>query len=331
MTGGSSFVGAAIVRALVANGHRVRALARSDASQRGLSALGAEPVQGDLLDARSLEIGVQGTTVVVHAAGSLTSAARYADHEKTNVEGTRLVLAAAKRAGVKRFIYVSAASVVIDADHPTEGDESLPVKFHRSMAYSATKGIAERLVLEANGQSMVTLALRPPLIWSEDAPLIDRLGVTFRQGLFAWIGGGEFSYDVCHVDNLASAVVQSLEHGSGGQPYFVTDDETSTMKSFFTALMIAAGNPAIGRAVPYWVAALLGRLIGFGFSVFRPGKTPPLTLENVRLVGHTLRVSNARAKQELRYSPPVTRTEGLERIRRARRVATAEISRSVRA
>ncbi len=326
VTGGSGYVGAAIVRALVAAGHGVRGLARSETSAQALSALGAEPVRGDLLDARSLDTGAQGSTVVVHAAGSLTSAARYADHERTNVEGTRLVLAAAKRAGAKRLIYISAASVVVDADRPTDGDESLPVMFHRSMAYSATKGIAERLVLEANGPSMVTLALRPPGVWSEDAPFIDILGVAFRQHRFVWISGGEFPYSVCHVDNLASAVVQSIEHGRGGQPYFVTDNETSTMRSFFTALMEAAGYPAKGPAVPYWFVALLGRLIGFTFSLFRPGKIPPLTLENVRMMGHTLRVSSARAKRELCYSPPVNRTDGLERIRGARRLATPGIA-----
>jgi nucleoside-diphosphate-sugar epimerase len=318
VTGGTGFVGAAVVRALVAAGHRVRALTRSEAGHQALSALGAEPVRGDLLDAASLDVGAHGAAVVVHAAASLTSGVRYADHERTNVEGTRLLLAAAKRAGARRFIYVSAASIVVDADRPTEGDESLPVKFHRSMPYSATKGIAERLVLDANGPAMVTLALRPPFIWGERAPSIELIGDAFRRGRFVWIGGGAFPYSVCHVDNLASAVVRSVEQGSGGKPYFVTDDETSSMKSFFTAVMDAAGHPVKAAAVPYWFAALLGRFIGFVFSVFRPDKVPPLTLENVRLMGHTLRVSSARARHELRYAPPVSRADGLERMKGAR-------------
>ncbi len=318
VTGGSGFVGAAIVRALVAAGHRVRALARSDASAAALSALGAVPVRGDLLDAASLRAGVEGATVVVHAAASLTSAVRYADHERINVEGTWQVLSAAKQASVRRFIHVSAASIVIDGDHPTDGDESLPVRFHRSMPYSATKGLAEQLVLAESGPSMLTLALRPPLVWGEGAPSIDRIGEAFREGRFVWIGGGQFPYSVCHVDNLASAVVQSVERGRGGEAYFVTDDETSTMKAFFTALMEAAGHPSKARAVPYWFAAVLGRIVGLVFSVLRPRQTPPLTLENVRLIGHTLRVSNARARRELGYVPRVRRADGLARMRSAR-------------
>jgi nucleoside-diphosphate-sugar epimerase len=324
LTGGSGFVGAAFVKPLIAAGHRVRALARSEASAKALLAHGAEPVLGDLLDAGSLDTGARGATVVIHGAASLTStsAVRFADHERTNVEGTRLLLAAAKRGGAKRFIYISAASIVIDAAHSTEGDELLPVQFDRSMPYSATKGVAERLVLDANQSSMVTLALRPSFVWGEGAPLIDEIGKAFRQGNFVWIGGGDFPYSVCHVDNLVSAVVRSIDHGVGGHPYFIIDDETSTMKSFITALMQAAGYPAKASVVPYWLAALLARVSALFLSVFRPGKRPPLRLEDVKIMGHMLRVSSARAKHELGYSPMVHLADGLERVRVARLAAT---------
>jgi nucleoside-diphosphate-sugar epimerase/uncharacterized protein (DUF2147 family) len=319
LTGGSGFVGTAIARALISAGHQVRALARSKQSAEALAALGAVPVSGDLLDATSLEAGLQGASVVVHAAASLTSAVRYQDHERINVEGTRIALACAARARVKRFVYISAASVVIDGDKPTDGDESLPVVFHRSMPYSATKGLAERLVLEANGPSLFTLALRPPFIWGEGAPAIDRIVETFRAGQFLWIGGGDFAYSVCHVDNLAAAVTRSLDHGLGGHAYFVVDEETTTMKSFFAALVEARGQPATARAAPYWLAALIGRCVGFLFSLLRPRATPPVTLENVRLIGRQLRLSSARAARELGYVPAVSREEGLARLRSGRR------------
>ena len=107
LTGGSGFVGAAIIRALVSAGHRVRALARSEASAGTVSSLGAEPVRGDLDDEQSLADGVRGATVVVHAAGSLTSGVRYRDHERINVNGTRRVLAAARQVRKPCIVFAS--------------------------------------------------------------------------------------------------------------------------------------------------------------------------------------------------------------------------------
>lgn len=322
VTGGSGFVGAAIVRALVAAGHRVRALARREESARVVEALGAEPVRGDLLDREVLDKGMRGASVVVHAAASLTSGVRYRDHERTNVEGTRAVLASARHAGARRFIYLSAASVVIDADRPTHGDETLPVVHHRSMPYSATKGIAERMVLEASDSAMSTIALRPPFIWGEGAPAIELVAREFHAGRFVWIGGGTFPYSVCHVDNIAAAVVRSVDAVHGGRAYFVTDDEVTPMREFFTQLVQAVGERAQARAVPYWFAALLARVIGVVFAIVRPGKQPPLTLENVRLVGHRLEVSSSLAKRELGYVAAVSREAGMARLRAAHRAAT---------
>lgn len=315
VTGGSGFVGVAIIRALISSGHRVRALARSEASARTVSSLGAEPVRGDLEDEAAFATGIRGSTVVVHAAASLTSGLRYQDHERTNVEGTRRVLAGARQAKVRRFVYVSAASVVIEPGQPTYGDESLRVVFDRSMPYSATKGLAEKVVLEANSGEMTTIALRPPFIWGEGAPSLGHIADAFSQGRFLWIGGGDYGYSVCHVDNLASAVVRSLDHGQGGKAYFVTDDDVTSMRRFFTDVIEATGQPAKARAVPYWFGAVLARMMGLVFALLRPGKQPPLTLETVRLIGKRLEVSNARAKRELGYYPTTSRELGLQRMR----------------
>ncbi len=324
VTGGSGFVGAAIIRAMVSAGHRVRALARSEESARTVSMLGAEPVRGDLEDEPSLAEALLGSTVVVHAAASLTSGIRYGDHERTNVEGTRKVLESARRAKARRFIYISAASIVIKAGRPTHGNESLPVVHDRSMPYSATKGLAERIVLQADDSVMSTIALRPPFIWSENAPSIRHIARAFHEGRFMWIGGGDYAYSVCHVDNLASAVVRSVDHGQGGKAYFVTDDDVTSMRRFFSDVVEATGQPAKARVVPYWFGALLARIMGLVFPLLRPGKQPPLTLETVRLIGKRLELSSALAKRELGYVPEVSREVGVSRMRAAASNKTVE-------
>jgi nucleoside-diphosphate-sugar epimerase len=315
VTGGSGFVGAAIIRALVSAGHRVLALSRSDASARTVHALGAEPIRGDLDDEGSLTDGMRGATVVVHAAASLTSGVRYHDHERTNVEGTRTVLTSAQRAKVRRFIHISAASIVMKPDQPTQGDESLPIQHDRSMPYSATKGIAERVVLQANGPSMSTIALRPPFVWGPGAHSIENIAHAFHEGKFMWISDGAFPYSVCHVDNLAVAVVRAVDHGQGGHAYFVTDDDVTSARRFFTDVVEATGQEAKARTVPYWFAKLLARTMRLVFAVFRPGKAPPLTLEMVRMMGNRLELSNGLAKRDLGYAPLVSREVGVSRLR----------------
>jgi nucleoside-diphosphate-sugar epimerase len=130
-----------------------------------------------------------------------------------------------------------------------------------------------------------------------------------------WIGGGDYAYSVCHVDNLASAVVRAVDHGQGGKAYFVTDDDLTSMRQFFTEVIEATGQPAKARAVPYWFGSVLARMMGMVFALFRPGKQPPLTLETFRLIGKRLEVSNARAKRELGYEPKISRAVDVARIR----------------
>ncbi|MCB1165485.1 MAG: NAD-dependent epimerase/dehydratase family protein [Leptospiraceae bacterium] len=199
----------------------------------------------------------------------------------------------------------------------------MPIVHDRSMPYSATKGLAEKLVIEAHGSDMSTVALRPPFIWGEGAPSIGHIAQAFREGRFLWIGGGQYPYSVCHVDNLAAAVVRAVDHGRGGRAYFITDDVETSMRQFFTDVIEATGQPARARSVPYWFGAFLARMMGLAFALFNPGKQPPLTLETVRLIGKTLQVSNALAKKDLGYEPPVSREIGIQRIREiASRAAT---------
>lgn len=106
-----------------------------------------------------------------------------------------------------------------------------------------------------------------------------------------------------------------MDNGQGGKAYFVTDDDVTSMRRFVTDVVEATGQPAVARTVPYWFGALLARVMGLVFALFRPGKQPPLTLETVRLIGKRLELSNALAKRELGYVPEVSRGVGLARLR----------------
>src|SRR4029077_8975248 len=114
----SGFVGRPLVRALITNGYAVRALARSATSARVLQAAGAEVVMGDLSDPTALRRGCEDAVTVINCAGHLKMWDTEEAFRKTNVEGTRNLLGAAKSVGVKRFVQIGASASVMGNPKP---------------------------------------------------------------------------------------------------------------------------------------------------------------------------------------------------------------------
>src|SRR5689334_3134560 len=106
VTGGSGFVGRELIAELRRRGVAVRGLARSDAAAAAVTAAGGTPVRGDLDDGAAMEAGMRGCDVVFHAAAYVKQHGPRADFFRINVDGTARALAAARAAGVARFVHV---------------------------------------------------------------------------------------------------------------------------------------------------------------------------------------------------------------------------------
>src|SRR5947199_9892651 len=106
VTGGSGFIGGRLIERLRADGHSVRALARSDAAAARVRGHGAEPVSGDLSDRDAMRSGADGCEWAFHAAATLGDWGTREEFEQGNVVGTRNVLDACSGAGVRRFVHV---------------------------------------------------------------------------------------------------------------------------------------------------------------------------------------------------------------------------------
>jgi nucleoside-diphosphate-sugar epimerase len=161
VTGGSGFVGQNLIPMLVKNGYQVKALARSAQAAQKVESLGAIAVRGDLNDRQALAIGVEDCTTVFHLAASVDFFASEKELKKLHVEATELLLEVAKNAKVHRFVYLGAASVIMNGKPIVDADESF-VSNHIIDGYSKTKLEAENLVLRANNKSFQTISLRPP-------------------------------------------------------------------------------------------------------------------------------------------------------------------------
>jgi nucleoside-diphosphate-sugar epimerase len=311
VTGASGFVGGALVRALKAGGAEVLALSRSNTSDACIMALGAQPVGGSLdhIPAGAMD----GCEAVVHAAAHVEAWGPAQTFWQANVEGTRRVLEAARAAGVRRFVHIGTEAAVFDGRPLRDIDETAPLALGAPYPYARTKAHAELAVLRASGTGFETISVRPRLVWGPgDATILPFIREMAAAGRFMWIDGGRALTSTCHVENLAHGVMLALERGRGGEAYFVTDGETSTLRDFLTAYLATVDVDLSGApSAPGWVAgsaAWLGETAWKAFSL--PGQ-PPLTRLAADNMSREITVSDAKARREIGYRPLLSRAEGL--------------------
>ena len=165
VTGGSGFVGAALIERLRSEGWEVRALARSERAAERVRKLGAEPVAGDLDDRDSLKAGAGGSEVAFHAAAKVEDWGDPADFERLNVRGTENVINACCDAGVRRLVHVGTEAALMAGQPLVNVDEEAPLRPDSAALYSSSKAKAEQLVRAANGHGLETVVVRPRFVW----------------------------------------------------------------------------------------------------------------------------------------------------------------------
>lgn len=316
LTGATGFVGGHALRRLLRDGHQVRAVVRSPGQAGRLAATGADVVTSPMTDLPDLTAAMAGCHAVVHCAAHLRMGGPRADFEAGNVALTQRLLQASRAAGLRRFVHLSAASVVMQHPAPLiDIDESQGTTCHPDLPYSSTKAAAEALVLSAAGHGLQTVALRPPLVWGPGDTVDGELGRHIASGRFGWFSGGRFPYATCHVDNLCEAVSLALHASSSGLACFVTDGEPVALRSFLTHRIAARGLVAPRLSVPTMVAWHAAGGLHWLWRSLHMASPPPLTREAVRLLGcpFTLRID--RARQALAYRPVLSVEEGLQRLR----------------
>ncbi|HET7505617.1 MAG TPA: NAD-dependent epimerase/dehydratase family protein [Kofleriaceae bacterium] len=311
VTGGSGFVGGRVIQELRARGAAVAALARSAASSAAVEALGATAVRGDLDDRAAMQAGMTGSDVVIHAAAYVQEHGPLAEFLHVTVTGTENVLAAARAAGVPRFVHVSTEAVLADGKPIVRADETRPRAARPAGPYPLSKGLAEERVLAANRDGLATMIVRPRFIWGAgDTSLLPKIAEAVKHGRFAWIDGGHYLSSTCHVDNVVEGILLAAERGKPGEIYFLTDGEPVEFRAFLTQLLATCDARPGDRSVPLWLARSLAAVTGWM-------KRPPLTRTAVALIGQEVTVVDDKARRELGYTGHVSRERGLAEMRGA--------------
>ena len=297
ITGGSGFIGQALVRRLLGDGHSVRVLVRSEESAAKVSALGAEPVRGELPDSATWRDAVTGSDVVFHLAAETDVTAPRKRHELVTVRGTRAAVDAARYAHVPRFVHCGSEAALLAGDPLVDVDETAPLRPDSEAAYCAVKAISEKIVLDADAPGFATMSIRPRFVWGPGSILIDALVAPAKAGQFAWIGGARHTTDVTFVDNVVEGFMLGWQHGRPGQAYFVTDQHPVTLREFLGTLFEIYG---VDTPIPDVDAETAAREIPVPFRWF---------------LGQTCTLRTDKAVAELGYKPIVSHAAGLDAVR----------------
>jgi nucleoside-diphosphate-sugar epimerase len=316
VTGGSGFVGGALIRRLAREGWTVRALARSERSAAAVEAAGAEAVRGDLDDVNAMRAGMDGADVVHHAAAKVEDFGDPADFQRVTVQGTKNALEAARDAKVPRFVHVGTEAALMAGQPLVNVDENTPLRPDSPAPYPWSKARAEQAVRDANGNGLETVVLRPRFVWGRgDTTLLPQIVEMTNRGQFAWIGGGRQLTATTHSDNTVEGLVLAAERGRPGGVYFVTDGEPVVFREFVSELVRTQGVEPPSRTLPLGVAKAAAVASEGAWKLLRRKGRPPLTRFTVWVSALECTISDARAREELGYREIKTRAEGLAELR----------------
>lgn len=313
VTGGSGFVGRNLIQGLRERGVEVRALARSDEAMSAVEQSGAEAVRGDLDSVPALRAGMEGCDAAFHAAAVVTLWGDPEYFHRVNVQGTLNVIEAARTAMVPRLIHVSTEALLSGDNRPiVDADETWPYPKKPAGLYPLTKGLAERAVLDANGNGLTTVAVRPPLIWGAgDTSLLPQLIAAVKAGQWMWFDGGHYPHTTTHVKNVVEGLVLAAERGRGGEVYFISDGEPRDFREFFEALLKTRGVDAGNKQIPLWLAKVIANVTDPIWSALGTKNPPPVPKTLLYIMAQKLTVIDAKARRELGYQGKVTFQEGL--------------------
>jgi nucleoside-diphosphate-sugar epimerase len=316
VTGGSGFVGRALIRELRRRGCHVRALARSETAASTVRMLDAVPVTGDLVSQDSMRAGMEGAALVIHAAAKVDLWGPRREAYLVTVQGTRNALKAAEAAGVPRFVHISTEAVLAGGFPIIQADETTPYPSQPNGVYPWSKGHAERAVIGRNGPNMATIVVRPRFIWGAgDTTLMPALTKAMQSGAWAWFDGGHHFMSTCHISNVVEGTLLAAEQGHAGEIYFLTDGQPVEFRDFLTRLAATQGITAPAREAPLWLAkcvASCGEFVWRRFS--RPG-APPITKTMINLLFQEVTVVDRKAREELGYRGSVSIDQGLDELR----------------
>jgi dihydroflavonol-4-reductase len=300
VTGGTGFLGANLVAALVARGDRVRVLRRASSSLVAIEGLPIEHAIGDITEPDAVERAVEGCDLVFHAA-AIASYWRSKPGRiyHVNVEGTRIVMAACMRAGVPRVVHTSSVAAVGIPPRGTVGDETTPFDaLSATFAYADSKHRAEAVVRDAVARGLNVVIVNPASVFGAGDHYLNtgRIVIEYGRSRIPLVPPGGMC--VVDVDAVVQGHLLAAERGQVGERYILGGENLSHRQVVATVAAVA------GVRAPRLVAprGLLGpaAVVVDAFNRVSPW-TPLISGEQLKLSGVNFYFDSSKARRELGY------------------------------
>lgn len=298
VTGGTGFVGAHLVRALLERGDRVRCLVRATSARENLEGLEIDLVEGDLRRPESLDPAVRGCRAVFHCAADYRLYVRDPrELYDSNVEGTRNLFAAATEAGVEEVIYTSSVGALGLEAHGVPATESTPVSLDRMIGhYKRSKFLAER-VAEGFAEHLRVVIVHPSTPVGE----LDRKPTPTGQIILDYLNGRMPAYvdtglNLIDVRDVARGHLLAQERGTSGEKY-ILGHRNLTLKEILDLLAAITGGRPVRWRVPHALPFLVAVLDTAQAKV--RGRAPRVSLESVRMSRYRMFFDAEKARRDL--------------------------------
>ncbi len=304
VTGATGFVGSHVARVLLEQGSEVRLLVRPSSDLRNIQDLAGDRVTGDLRDASSIEKAMLGCDVVFHVAADYRLWAPDSDQMyRSNVEGTRTILSAARKNRVRRVVYTSSVATMGFAADGSSADENSPVSLDNMIGhYKRSKYMAEEIAIAEgrNGLDVVIVNPSTPVGERDIKPTpTGRIILDFLKKKFpAYVDTG---LNLVDATECARGHVAALEKGRSGERY-ILGGENLTLKQILDKLAVITGLPSPTIRVPYFIALATG-VVDEIFTGRIRGREPRVTIDAVRMGRKKMFVSSTKAERELGWKP----------------------------
>jgi dihydroflavonol-4-reductase len=300
VTGASGFVGSAVARKLVEAGYAVRALVRPTSLRFHLEGLDLEFVEGDFRDPATVRPAMAGVRYLFHVAADYRLWARdRTEIIANNVNGTRVMMEEALRAGVERVVYTSSVATLAVRTDGLSVDETVPLEEKKAIgAYKRSKVAAERLV-----EQMIAVQGLPAVIVNPSTPIGPRdvkptpTGRIIVEAATGRIPGFvDTGLNLVHVDDVASGHIAALDRGQIGERYILGGQNVQF------ADMLAAIADLVGRRPPRMRvprSAVVPVAITAEAIARFTGREPFVTLDGLRMSKYRMFFTTAKAEREL--------------------------------
>jgi dihydroflavonol-4-reductase len=298
VTGGSGFIGGRLVRLLADSGCEVRAFYRRGDDARLLSGTSVERIEADICDLDVLVEAMKGCSGVFHTAGNVSFRRRDRKiQHRVNVEGTRAVIAACRRTGVRRLVHTSTVNTLGVPEAGSLGDETTPPdsRLHH-IGYVATKRTAETLALAANGTGLEVVVVNPGTVFGPgdvNANAGSFILAAARLPVLACPPGGT---NCVHIDAVTQGHLAAYERGRPGERYILGGENLSYGDMFGIMAEVLGRRPRILSLPSVPAVALAFLLEGLSDAA---GLDVPLSADAARAGCLRLFYSSRKAAKEL--------------------------------